>query len=123
MKPPNLTFYGGRGHTTTNFPLPLLNLNKILKNSTPGKLAFIWHIEQVQIDAIKFERTQIYFCFTDVFSAVGLIASIKGRLSFYLPLLFKRFRSRRRRLFFQRHWGAFSCIGEVVGDSFHFCLS
>ena len=60
MKPPNLTFYGGRGHTTTNFPLPLLNLNKILKNSTPGKVACVWHIEQVQIDAIKFERTQIH---------------------------------------------------------------
>ena len=29
----------------------------------------------------------------------GLIASIKGRLSFYLPLLIKRFRYRRRRLF------------------------
>ena len=29
-------------------------------------------------------------------SAVVLIASIKGRLSFYLPLLFKRLRSRRR---------------------------
>ena len=61
MKPPNLTFYGGRGHTTTNFPLPLLNLNKILTNSTPGKIAFIWHIEHVQTDAIKFERTQIHF--------------------------------------------------------------
>ena len=34
-------------------------------------------------------------------SPVSLIASIKGRLSFYLPPLFKRFRSRRRRLFFQ----------------------
>ena len=85
MKPPNLTFYGGHGHTTTNFPLPLLNLNKILKNSTPGKVAFIWHIEQVQIDAIKFERTQIYFCFTDVFSAVGLIASSRVACLFICP--------------------------------------
>ena len=56
-------------------------------------------------------------------SAVGLIASIKGRLSFYLPLLFKRFRSQRRRRFFQRQWGANGRIGKVVGDSFHFCLS
>ena len=32
-------------------------------------------------------------------SAVGLIASIKGCLSLYLPLLFKQFQSRRRRLF------------------------
>ena len=55
--------------------------------------------------------------------AMGLIASIKGRLSFYLPLLFKRFRSRRRRRFFRRQWGANGRIGKVVGDSFHFCLS
>ena len=47
-------------------------LNKILKNSTPGKVACIWHIERVQIDAIKFERTQIYF-FTDVFTAVVVV--------------------------------------------------
>ena len=34
----------------------------------PGKVACIWHIERVQIDAIKFERTQIHF-FSDVFTA------------------------------------------------------
>ena len=56
-------------------------------------------------------------------SAVGLIANIKGRLSFYLPLLFKRFRSRSERRFFQRQWGVNGRIGMVVGDSFHFCLS
>ena len=49
-----------------------LNLNKIFKNSTPGKVACTWHIERVQIDAIKFERTQIHF-FTDVFTAVIVI--------------------------------------------------
>ena len=38
-----------------------LNQNKILKNSTPGKVACIWHNERVQIDAIKFEKTQIHF--------------------------------------------------------------
>ena len=49
--------------------------------------------------------------------AVGLIASIKGLLSFYLPLLFKRFRSRRRGRFFQHQWGANGRIGKVAGDS------
>ena len=34
--------------------VPLLNLNKILKNSTLGKVAFILHIERVQMHAIKF---------------------------------------------------------------------
>ena len=41
-----------------------MKLNKILKNSTPGKVACIWHIEQVQIDATKRERTQIHFLLT-----------------------------------------------------------
>ena len=49
-----------------------LNLNKILKNSTLGKVACIWHIERVQIDATKFERTQIHF-FTNVFTAVVVV--------------------------------------------------
>ena len=51
-------------------------------------------------------------------SAVGLIASIKGRLSFDSPLFFKHHRSRRGRRFFQRRWGANGYIGKVVGDSF-----
>ena len=69
VKPPNLTFYEGRGQTTTNFSFLFFNLDKVLKNSTPGKVACIWHIERVQIDAIKFKRTQIHF-FSDVFTAV-----------------------------------------------------
>ena len=51
-----------RHDTTTNFPSSFwTRLNNILKNSTPGKVACIWLIERVQIDAIKFERTQIHF--------------------------------------------------------------
>ena len=38
---------------------------KVLKNSTPRKIAYILHIEQVQIDALKFERRQIHL-FSDV---------------------------------------------------------
>ena len=49
-----------------------MNLNKILKNSTPGKVAYLWHIERVQIEVIKFERTQILF-FTNVFTAVVIV--------------------------------------------------
>ena len=54
------------------FSFIFLNLNKILKNSTPGKIAGIWHIEQVQVDAINFEETQIHF-FPDAFSAVVVV--------------------------------------------------
>ena len=46
-----------------------LNLEKVLKNSSLGEIAFIWKTERVQIDAIKFEGMQILiFCY--VFIAV-----------------------------------------------------
>lgn len=48
VKPTNATFYGGCGHTTTNFPFSsVLNLDKVLKKSTPGKIAHISQIERV----------------------------------------------------------------------------
>ena len=47
------------------FSLLYLNMDKALKNSTPGKVAYIWRIERFQIDVIKFERTQIHL-FSDV---------------------------------------------------------
>ena len=72
LKPPILTFYRGRGQNDDEFSFLFLNLNKILKNSTSGKVACIWHIERVQIDAIKFESTEIHF-FTDVFTAVVVV--------------------------------------------------
>ena len=43
------------------------NLNKVLKNSNPGKVACFWHIERIQIDAIKFERAQIRSFFYQLF--------------------------------------------------------
>ena len=49
-------------------------MDKALKNSTPGKVACIWRIERVQIDAIKFEKTQIHFI-SDVFTAVDVVVA------------------------------------------------
>ena len=37
-----------------------LNLDKVLKNWTPGTIANIWQIQLVQIDKIKFERMQLF---------------------------------------------------------------
>ena len=54
------------------FSFLFLNSNKILKNSTQAKVAYIWHIERVQIDVIKFERTQIHFS-GDIFTAVVIV--------------------------------------------------
>ena len=38
-----------------------LNMDKALKNLTPGKVAYFSRIERFQTDEIKFERTQIHF--------------------------------------------------------------
>ena len=51
-----------------------LNMDKVVKNSTPRKLAYIWWIVRFQIDAIKFERTQIHL-FSDVFTAVVVVVT------------------------------------------------
>ena len=52
------------------FSLLYLNTDKALKNSTPGKVAYIWRIEWFQIDAIKFERTHTHY-HNDVFTAAA----------------------------------------------------
>ena len=49
-------------------------MDKGHKNSTPGKVAYIWRIEWFQIDAIKFDRKQIHFV-SDVFTAVAFLVS------------------------------------------------
>ena len=51
-------------------------------------------------------------------SALGLLACLKSRASFYLPLFFKRFISQRRRHYFQCQRGANGLVGHVSGDAF-----
>ena len=51
-------------------------------------------------------------------SALKLLACLKSRVSFYLPLFSKRFVSQRRRRYFHRQWGANGIIGRVTGSSF-----
>ena len=55
-------------------------------------------------------------------SAAGLIATIKARARFYIPLLFKRFRSSRRRRYFLRQWGANGVVCSVDNGSLAFHL-
>ena len=63
-----------------------LNLNKILKSSTPGKFTCIWHIERVQIDAIKFERTQIYFLSTFSLPSSSSLLKVPNVIAYYVTL-------------------------------------
>ena len=51
-------------------------------------------------------------------SALRLVASLKSRLSFYLPLFSKRFKSARRRRLFVRQWGANGTLGRFNGGVF-----
>ena len=44
--------------------LLVLKLDKVRENWTPEEIACIWQIERVQMDAIKFGRTQIHFLAT-----------------------------------------------------------
>ena len=51
-------------------------------------------------------------------SALRLLACLKSRANFYLPLYFKRFLSQRRRRLFHRQWGVNGVVGRVSGGSF-----
>ena len=48
--------------------------------------------------------------------AIVVIEEVKSRVRFHLPLLFKRFKSSRRRRYFGRQWGARGIIGSVTGS-------
>ena len=52
--------------------------------------------------------------------AIGVLASVKARVRFYLPLLFKRFRSDRRRRYFLRQWGGNGVIFSIRNSSLVF---
>lgn len=53
-------------------------------------------------------------------SALCLLARLKQRLRFYLPLYFKRFKSSRRQhqRYFLRQWGANGVLGSIQACSF-----
>ena len=54
--------------------------------------------------------------------AVLVIENTRARAKFHLPLLFKRFRSTRRRRYFHRQWGARGVVGSVVDGVFSLVL-
>ena len=54
------------------FSFLYFSMDKGLKNSTPGEVTYIWQIERFQIDAIKFERTQIHFSMMFLLSSLLL---------------------------------------------------
>ena len=67
------------------------------------------------------QRNDFRFCGKPP-SALGLLACIKSRVRFYLPLFYKRFISSRRRRFFGRQWGANGAVGVVSNGVFTMAL-
>ena len=70
VKIPNCKF---QRRTSDNESLFLsLNLSAVLKKSTPGKLAYTCHFQQIGVNTTKKEKTRIHFK-TDVFAAVAVV--------------------------------------------------
>ena len=62
--------------------LSLSKLNKfeaIPKKSTPGKFAYIWFFQRIEINATKFEKTRIDFK-SDVVAAVAVVVAVGTKL-------------------------------------------
>lgn len=55
-------------------------------------------------------------------SVLRLLACLKSRARFYLPLFFKRFVSERCRRVFARQWGGNGVVGVVSGSRFNLCF-
>ena len=55
-------------------------------------------------------------------SHLRLISQLRARVSFFLPLLFRRFHSPRRQRYFLRQWGANGTIGILSGETFKVTL-
>ena len=65
---------------------------------------FIWHSR----NDLRFQGVRP--------GAPHLIAKLRSRVGFHLSLLFKRYKSLRRRRIFHRRWGAAGTIGSIVDD-------
>ena len=54
--------------------------------------------------------------------AVSIIAQVRTRVRFHLPLFFKRLKSTRRKRYFHRQWGARGVVASVDAGQLTLCL-
>ena len=101
---------------------PSLVCRHVLFGFSPDDVRSVPRIFVYMLNVCKFSISKVRndFRFRDVSpGALEVIEMVKSRVRFYLPLLFKRFRSSRRCPLFHRQWGASGVIGSVVdGRSF-----
>ena len=100
---------------------PSLVCRHVLFGFSPDEVRSIPRIFVYMLNLCKFSIWKVRndFRFRDVSpGALELIEMVKSRVRSYLPLLFKRFKSSRRRCLFHRQWGAFGVIGSTIDDRF-----
>ena len=86
----------------------------VLFGFSPDEVRSIPRIFVYMLNVCRFSIWKVRndFRFRDVPpGAFVVIEMVKSRVRFFLPLLFKRFKSPRRRRFFHRQWGASGVIG------------
>ena len=104
---------------------PSFTLRHIHLGFSPGELRSVPRVFAYLINVCSYLvwRQRNDFRFRSIPpSTVRLIALMKARLSFYLPLFAKRFSSRRRRSYFFRQWAAKGMFGSFQDSAFVFSL-
>ena len=100
---------------------PSLCVRHLLFGFTADELRCVPKVFTYLLNVLKFciwsQRND--FVFRSVApSPYGLLASLRARVKFYLPLFSKRFVSASRRRYFRRQWGASGLIGSFSDGVF-----
>ena len=98
---------------------PTLSFRHVLFGFDPDELRVVPNVFVYMLNVCKFFiwHARNDFRFRGVQpGAIVVIKEVKSRVRFHLPLLFKRFKSSRRRRYFGRQWGARGIIGSVTGS-------
>ena len=100
---------------------PSLVCHHVLFGFSPDEVRSIPRIFKYMLNVCKLSIWKVRndFRLRDVPpGAFVVIEMVKSRVRFFLPLLFKHFKSSRRRHLFHRQWGASGVIGSVVDGCF-----
>ena len=100
---------------------PSLVCRHVLFGFSPDEVRSIHRIFVYMLSVCKFSTWKVRnnFRFRDVPpGAFEVIEIVMSRVRFFLPLLFNRLKSSRRRGVFHRQWGASGVIGSVVDGRF-----
>ena len=102
---------------------PSLVCRHALFGFNPGELRSVPRIFVYLLNVCKYFiwLARNDFRFRDIHpGALEVIAKVRARVRFHLPIFFRRFKSPRRQRRFHRQWGASGIIGRVNNGSFSF---